>query len=337
MGALRDRMEADLRLRGCADDAGAGGCAPLTDSAPAERLAVPPAAMITRDAGGRHMKELQGKVAVVTGAASGIGRALARHFVAGGMKVVLADVEEGALAAAGDELADAGGTVLAVRTDVARAADVEALARRTCDAFGAVHVLCNNAGVVAGGLFWEKTAADWEWVLGVNLWGVIHGCRVFVPIMLAQDTECHVVNTASMAGLVSSPYNAIYNVTKHAVVALSESLHLDLTVWNTKVRVSVLCPGWVNTRIIDAERNRPATLSVDPAARPPTPVEEMMEQAARQFLAAGLAPERVAELVVDAIRQERFYVLTHPELKGLVRSRMEDILDERAPGMTTFT
>lgn len=281
------------------------------------------------------MKELRGKVAVVTGAASGIGQGLARRFAAEGMKVVLADVEERALAALEEELRRQGAEALAVPTDVTDAAAVERLAARGLDAYGAVHVLCNNAGVVVGGLAWELTHADWEWVVGVNLWGVIHGMRVFVPRMLAQETECHVVNTASMAGLVSSPYNAVYNVTKFGVVALSESLHHDLAIVNAKVGVSVLCPGWVNTRIFDAERTRPARLASGPR-RAPTATEEALDQLARQFLASGLPPERVAELVVDAIRSERFYILTHPEWKGMIRARMEGILEERTPSLTSF-
>ncbi len=281
------------------------------------------------------MKELRDRVAVVTGAASGIGNAMARRFAGEGMKVVLADVEKTALARAEAELRSTGATVLAVRTNVAEPADVEALARRTLDAFGAVHVLCNNAGVVAGGLLWERSLADWQWVLGVNLWGVIHGLRVFVPIMLGQDADAHIVNTASMAGLISGPFNALYNVSKHGVVTLSESLHHELTLVGARVRVSVLCPGWINTRIFDAERNRPAHLRSAPE-RPPTDQEQMMEAAAKQLLAAGLDPDRVADLVVAAIRDQRFYVLTHPEWKGLIRTRMEDIVEERTPSFTAF-
>jgi NAD(P)-dependent dehydrogenase (short-subunit alcohol dehydrogenase family) len=282
------------------------------------------------------MKDFKGKVAVVTGAASGIGRALATRFASEGMKVVLSDVEERALADAERDLKAKGATTLAVRADVAKAADVEALAKKTVETFGGVHVLCNNAGVVTAGLFWELTPTDWEWVVGVNLWGVIHGSRVFVPIMLGQDTPCHIVNTASMAGLVSSPFNSVYNITKHAVVALSESLHQDLRVVGGKVGVSVLCPGWVNTRIMEAERNRPAVLASGKPAREPTEQEQMMEQVVRQLLASGLSPEHVADCVFGAIRDERFYVLTHPELKGMIRARMEDILEERSPSLSSF-
>jgi NAD(P)-dependent dehydrogenase (short-subunit alcohol dehydrogenase family) len=275
------------------------------------------------------MKELSGKVAVVTGAASGIGEALARRFAAEGMRVVLADVERAPLARV---VADLGDQAIAVPTDVSRLPEVEALARAAVDAFGAVHVLCNNAGVVAGGPSWELSQADWDWVLGVNLWGVIYGVRVFVPLMLEHGQEGHVVNTASMAGLVSSPYNGPYNVAKQGVVALSETLHYELAIAGAQLKVSVLCPGWVNTRIADAERNRPASAPV----REASPLEQMMDPVVRQLLASGLPPERVAELVVAAIRDERFYVLTHPEFKGLVRQRMEDILEDRSPALGTM-
>lgn len=278
------------------------------------------------------MKEFKGRVAVVTGAASGIGRALAARFADAGMKVVLADVEEGALADAEQALRVRGATVLAVRTDVSRAADVDALAKKTVAAFGGVHVVCNNAGVVAGGLTWDIPLADWEWVLGVNLWGVIHGVRTFLPIMLAQDADGHIVNTASLAGLVSTAFNAIYTISKFGVVALSECLHHELALGGARVKVSVLCPGWVNTRILDAERNRPAGAP----ARTRTPMDDAMEPAVRQLLASGLAPERVAELVFQAIRDERLYVLTHPDMKDLVRTRMEDVLAERNPTAGSF-
>jgi NAD(P)-dependent dehydrogenase (short-subunit alcohol dehydrogenase family) len=275
------------------------------------------------------MQDVRGKVAVVTGAASGIGRALAERFAAEGMKVVLADIEQAALTRTVDALAARGATVRAVPTDVARSGGVEALAAETLNAFGAVHLLCNNAGVVTAGPTWELSVADWEWVLGVNLWGVIHGIRTFVPIMLRQDTECHIVNTASMAGLVSTPMNAPYNVSKHGVVTLSETLQHDLSLRGARIKVSVLCPGWVNTRIIESERNRPADLAA--GASTPTPEQQAMEDTVRQLLATGLPPEQVAARVFAAIREERFYVLTHPEWKEMIRTRMEDILEERPP------
>lgn len=276
------------------------------------------------------MKDFKGKVAVVTGAASGIGRALATRFASEGMKVVLSDVEERALADVERDLKAKGATTLAVRADVAKAADVEALAKKTVDTFGGVHVLCNNAGVATAGPAWEMTLADWQWVLGVNLWGVIHGIRTFVPIMLKQDTDGHVVNTASLAGLSSGPMMSIYNVTKHGVVTLSETLHHDLKLQGARIKVSVLCPAWVNTRINESERNRPTALG-GPEARLLLPEAAAMRQAIGQLLAAGLSPAHVAGLVLDAIRDEKFYILPHPEWKNLIRTRMEDILAEREP------
>ncbi len=281
------------------------------------------------------MKEFGGKVAVVTGAASGIGRAMAERFAAEGMKVVLADVEEGALARAEAELKAGGATVLAIPTDVSRAGDVEALARRTIDAFGAVHILCNNAGVSpVMGASWELTETDWQWVLGVNLWGVLHGIHAFVPIMLKQDSEGHVVNTASMAGLVAGgPWWSTYGVAKHGVVNLSESLHRELAAVGSRVKVSVLCPAWVKTQLMDAERNRPASLRNEPSAGTPPPQAALMEQAVRQFVGGGTDPSEIAGMVVDAIRSERFWILPHPEWKEQIRTRMEDIIGERNPAV----
>ncbi len=277
------------------------------------------------------MKEFKDKVAVVTGAASGIGRAMAERFAAEGMKVVLADIEEEVLAKAEREMKAEGASVMAVPTDVSKGTDVEALAAKTVEAFGAVHVLCNNAGVgPPGGPLWERTVADWQWVLGVNLWGVIHGIRVFIPIMRAQDTDCHIVNTASAAGLVSVPWMGIYNITKHAVVTLSETLHHELALMGTKVKVSVLCPVWVNTRLMDADRNRPAQL-LNPVQDTESQQPDMLREAVRQLLATGLPTEQVAEDVFNAIRDEKLYILPHPEIKEGVQARMEDILEGRNP------
>src|SRR5215469_10915747 len=207
------------------------------------------------------MQEFPDKVAVVTGAASGIGFALAERFAREGMKVVLADVEGDALARAEAELRGRGATVRAVRTDVRQAGEVAALAEQTLAAFGGVHVVCNNAGVVVFKSAWEHTLADWEWVLGVNLWGVIHGVRTFVPIMLRQGTEGHIVNTASMGGLVTGPFFGSYIVSKHGVVALSEVLALELARIGAPVKVSVLCPNVVRTNLMDSARNRPLALT----------------------------------------------------------------------------
>lgn len=274
------------------------------------------------------MTDFNSKVAVITGAASGIGRALAERCTREGMKVVLADVEPGALAEVEANLQAAGGTALAVRTDVSQAKDVEALAKKTIEAFGAVHLLCNNAGVATSGTVWESDLSDWEWVLGVNLWGVIHGVRTFVPIMLAEDTECHIVNTASLSGLISFPRTSIYAVTKHGVVTLSEVLHRDLAERSGKVKVSVLCPGLVKTRIVDCARNRPERLA---ATAPLDPVAAAGWDTLRQQIQTATPPTQIADAVFQAIREERFYILTHPEGKDWIRTRSEDILQERNP------
>lgn len=278
------------------------------------------------------MKEFRGKVAVITGAASGIGRALAERCVREGMKTVLADVEQDTLDQAETELRAKGGAVLAVRTDVAKAAEVEALARQTLDAFGAIHLLFNNAGVIgSGAAIWENTQVDWEWVLGVNLWGVIHGVRVFTPIMLAQNVDCHIVNTASMAGVTAGPGMGVYRASKHAAVSISETLYLDLAQRGAKIKVSVLCPGWVNTRIMDAARNRPAELQNQPREAHADAQAEALEQTFRQTVRMGMSPQQAADLVFDAIRDERLYIVTHPDWKPMLQTRMMNILQERNP------
>jgi NAD(P)-dependent dehydrogenase (short-subunit alcohol dehydrogenase family) len=275
------------------------------------------------------MKDLRERVAVVTGAASGIGYALAERFADEGMRVVLADVEEKALARASEALTTRGATTLAVQTDVSKAADVQALAEATLTRFGAVHVLCNNAGV--GGdvaPVWEVPPESWQWVLDVNFWGVVHGLRTFVPIMLRQDTEGHIVNTASMAGHLTMPLLGPYHATKFAVVSLTESLHYELALAHSKLKASVLCPGFVRTNIMDSERNRPEHLR---AALPAAEVSQALRSAFESVVAAGIAPSVVAERVVEAIREEQFYVFPHPELLEAVRGRMETLLAQRNP------
>src|SRR3954470_11967629 len=202
------------------------------------------------------MERFEGRVAVITGGASGIGLAMARRFAGDGMKIVIGDVEEPALKAAVDELRVGGAEIEGVVTDVTDAAQMQALADAAVARFGGVNVFCNNAGVGGGGLSWEMPLSTWEWVLGVNLWGVIHGIRAFVPLLMQQD-EAHIVNTASVAGLVASPFMGAYNASKHAVVGISETLHHEFAITGANARVSVLCPGWVNTGIAQSDRNRP--------------------------------------------------------------------------------
>ena len=275
------------------------------------------------------MKNFQGKVAVITGGASGLGRAMADRFAREGMRIVLADVEPGALAKAEAEMKAAGAKVIGVRTDVSKAAEVEALAQKTLAAFGAVHLLANNAGVMDGGNVWDNTAADWEWVLGVNLWGVIHGVRVFTPIMLEQGSEGHIVNTASVAGLISPPGMGIYCVSKHAVVTLSECLHHDLAQKTDKLKCSVLCPAYVPTGIADSDRNRPAALG---ETRKRTAADLALDANMKKAVQSGkLTAADVAQKVYEAVRDERFYILTHPKIKAAIQWRMEDILQERNP------
>ena len=266
-------------------------------------------------------------VAVITGAASGIGRGLAERFAAAGMKVVLADVEEAALAELEADLKAKGATVLTVRTDVSNATEVENLAARTLDVFGAVHILCNNAGVVCSRPVWEHTLADWEWVLGVNLWGVIHGIRAFVPHMLAQGDECHIVNTASILGLVGGSGEGIYKVSKHGVVALSETLAAELAQKEANIQVHVLCPGWVRTGILDSARNRPDALQNSAEKKRPQEPVIGGSRNTRAEMEAGLSPAEVAEHVYDAIQNGTFYIHTHPEHKAWIRERMERILE----------
>ena len=280
------------------------------------------------------MQEFKDKVAVITGAASGLGLAMARRFAREGMKLALGDVEEEPLRRVEQEFRRSSVPVLAIRTDVSRGHDVERLAEKTLATFGAVHIVCNNAGVGPGGVVWENTTADWEWVLGVNVWGVIHGVRVFVPIMLRQNTPCQVVNTASVAGLLSVPGMGIYCVSKHAVVTLTECLYHDLAARGSKVGVSLLCPAYVPTGIADSERNRPAMLHNAP--RPRSPEDQERERQMRHAVESGrVSAEDVAQMVFDSIVNERFYILTHPRIKVAIEARVQDIVQDRNPTDTS--
>ena len=274
------------------------------------------------------MKDFAGKVAVITGAGSGFGRAFARHAHARGMKLVLADVERDALNAVVAELGSTGATVIGEVVDVAQDADVQRLADRAWAEMGGVHLLFNNAGVGCGGLVWENSAHDWQWVLGVNLWGVVHGLRHFVPRMIAQGEPGHVVNTASVAGLVCAPNMGIYNVSKHAVVALTETLAHDLRLAGAPIGVSLLCPAFVPTGIAQSHRNRPDALR----AGPPTASQRAAQAAISKAVDSGkLSAVEVADMTFEAIAADRFYVLTHPQILPTVQLRFDDILQQRNP------
>ena len=255
------------------------------------------------------MQEVEGKVAVITGAASGIGRAMARAFGAAGMRVALADVEAGALPEARAEIAADGVEAAAFACDVSQADAVRKLAEDALSAFGRIHVVCNNAGVFCGGTTWGTSVNDYEWILRVNVWGVIHGLRTFVPILLEQNEPAHVVNTASMAGLTTGPLTAAYFMSKHAAVALSESLFHELAMRpGCPVGVSVLCPELVRTRIFEAERNRPPHLKRDAAEDLPEETKQL-ETTVGSFASLGVDPRVLAERTLAAIREDRFWIL----------------------------
>jgi NAD(P)-dependent dehydrogenase (short-subunit alcohol dehydrogenase family) len=256
------------------------------------------------------MRELSDRVAVVTGAASGIGKAMAVRFAAARMRVVLSDIENDALQETTAALKQAGADVLAVQADVSKLAEVQRLAALTLSQYGAVHVLCNNAGIFEGGgsPSWTTSADDWNWILGVNLMGVIHGQQTFLPIMIEQGSEAHIVNTASIGGFIAG--NALYSVTKFGVVALSECLYAELKRAGSKTSVSVLCPGYVRTRLADSARNRPTDLS---NASPANSAGAALRRYFAQAVEDGIDPAIVADHVMTAIVEDRFYVFTHPD------------------------
>ena len=286
------------------------------------------------------MREFEGKVAVVTGAASGIGRAMADRFADAGMKVVLADVEEQALDVAVAEMRQAEHDVVGVLCDVSTEAAIQDLADRALEAYGGVHILCNNAGVVAGGsivgdrdqYIWEQPLSDWQWTLDVNLWGVIHGVRIFTPIMLAQDEPGHIINTASTAGLTTGGTLGVYGVSKHGVVRLSEALYFHLRDAGAQVGCSVLCPGGVRTRIAAAGRNRPTErLEADILRLDADETAKRADDWATRIRETGQDPSEIAEKVFTAINDEQFYILTHETQDANLRLRFANILERRNP------
>jgi NAD(P)-dependent dehydrogenase (short-subunit alcohol dehydrogenase family) len=275
------------------------------------------------------MKQFRDRVAVVTGAASGIGLALVERLAAEGMKVVMADIEAPALAQAAAAVRRTGAAVVATEVDVSRPDHVERLARETYDAFGAAHVLCNNAGVAVIGAVHEHSLADWQWVMNVNLWGVIHGVRAFVPRMLAGGDEGHIVNTASMAGLTTAPFMSVYDVTKHGVVALSEAMYKEFAATGAPLGVSVVCPGLIDTNIMRSARNRPAALAEEGKAGPQA---QAFGQALAERLSTGYPPSEVAEQVFQGIRDGRFYIVpAQPEVKATIAIRAQDLIELRNP------
>lgn len=279
------------------------------------------------------LKTLQGKTAVITGAGSGFGLEVARIGARAGMNLVPVDVQQDALDAARRELEAAGAQVLAQRVDVSNAEAMEALASAVQQRFGAPHFVFNNAGVGSGGLVWENTLADWNWVLGVNLWGVIHGVRLFTPMMLAAAEadpayQGHIVNTASMAGLLTAPNMGIYNVSKHAVVALTETLYQDLRLVSDQVSASVLCPYFVPTGIAHSERNRPQDMTDEKLTRSQMVGRAMSEKAVSS---GKVTAAEVAQRVFDAMADDRFYIYSHPGALGNVQTRMEAIVGQHNP------
>ena len=269
------------------------------------------------------MDDFAGRVAVITGAASGVGRGLARHAAREGMRVVLADVEAGALDDAVADVAGLGAEAFGVRTDVSHEADVQALADAAFERFGAVHLLCNNAGVFQAGVVWQRTQADWDWVMGVNFWGILHGIRAFVPRLLDQDDDAHIVNTASMAGMMTVAYSGPYVVSKFAAAALTECLAHDLRAQGSPIGVSCLVPSYVDTRIADSTRNRPD----EPPSEVTAPDHYFVAQVLKdQTAAQGRHPDEVGAIVFDAVRAGQFWIPTSDSYEPLLRSRADALL-----------
>jgi len=280
------------------------------------------------------MKSFQGRTAVITGAASGFGLEVSRLAAAKGMNIVMADVQADALSIAVAEIVALGAHVLPIELDIAQAGEVEAMGAATFSRFGAPHFVFNNAGVGGGGLIWEVSLEDWKWVLGVNVMGVVHGVRVFTPMMIEAarrdpSYEGHIVNTASMAGLLTPPNMGVYNVSKHAVVALSETLYQDLRLVTDRITASVLCPYFVPTGISQSHRNRPA----DAASHKPTKSQLVAQIMSDKAVSSGkVTAAAVAQLVFDALAEQRFYVYSHPQALGNVQDRMQEIVAGTNPG-----
>jgi NAD(P)-dependent dehydrogenase (short-subunit alcohol dehydrogenase family) len=276
----------------------------------------------------KRVQDFANKVAVVTGAASGIGKAMAQRFAAEGMRLVLADIEDAPLLHFAGQLRASGVRVISQRIDVSQPGDLETLAAKAYDEFGAVNLLCNNAGVLPPGApVWKEPLQTWQWALGVNFFGVLHGVQAFVPRMLSANHEAHLVNTASLAGLTTRPLMSAYNVSKHAVVALSECLYAELQLTTDKIHVSVLCPAFSKTRLAESTRNQPGGIRTDVAA------SFGFHDAIKQAVEVGTPPEEIVNATVKAIRENQFWILTHPQFDGGVRERFESILSRSNPAI----
>jgi len=277
------------------------------------------------------MKQFKGKVAVITGASHGIGFGIAERCAQEGMKVVLAGINNQNLIEAEKQIKPLGAKTLCVQTDVSKLQDIERLAESTLETFGAVHLLVNNAGVIALGSVWESSLEDWRWMIDVNLWGVIYGIRVFVPIMLKQNTECHIVNTASLAGFLPNHSSAAYQVTKHGVVALTENLFHSLVQKNTKIRASVLCPGYVKSHIVNSERNRPVEYLNREEGTPGSLEHEENLERLRLLLESGITPQEAADILFQGITNEQLYILTDQRWNSDIQKRTENIVQQQNP------
>jgi len=275
------------------------------------------------------MRDFKGKVAVITGAASGIGRGIARQCAAEGMKVALADIDEEGLHGLSRELLDQGASVEVFVTDVRDFKSVDALAHSSQDVFGSVHLVFNNAGVMLGGYAWERSEDDWRWVLDVNFFGVVNGLRAFIPLLLEQGEEAHVVNTASIGGLMVGPFLSPYIVSKHAVVALTESVYYELQTLDAEVGISALCPGAISTGIVDSERIRPE----DRSEKAPlgSELERNFDDMLTQGVQAGLNPDEVGPIVFSALRDKRFWIYTHPMEEESILPRAKSIIEGSNP------
>lgn len=275
------------------------------------------------------MIEFKDKVAVITGAASGIGLAIAKRCAKEGMKVVLADIEEASLVEAEEELKSFKTDLLSVICDVSKEKDIQLLSKKAMETFGKIDLLFNNAGVSTGSLLWENSIEDWKWVLSVNLFGVINSIKTFVPIMFKQNNECHIINTSSIAGLTAAPGNSIYGVSKHGIVNISETLYYELKLAKSNIDVSVVCPSFVKTRLIDAERNRPKEFKVSESIQ--SPQKQMINKTLNEGVLNGMSPEIVVEKMFEGIKTKKFYVFTDDDCKLMIKQRMEDILNENNP------